>query len=233
MPPSTSKGKKRTAGTRAGMTRARILSAASNLWQSAGQDNFSVLSLGKRLGVVPATIKAHFHGGGLEIQNELASIGLLQLAPPYGPAEDPKEYLRKVFHSALLTFRSNKNLGRLIAIRLAEDPFLNPLFAERICRMLTSVAKKHDPARAFHKFLVRFVGLAIVETSSWSFTRPETGKARIRHLSAFGEAEFPTLQDIGEAAVAELSIRNQADYIQKAAQAACDALLLELAKGSP
>jgi len=36
------KAKKRKAGTRAGMTRAKIVDAATKLWLSGGPDNFSI-----------------------------------------------------------------------------------------------------------------------------------------------------------------------------------------------
>jgi hypothetical protein len=50
------KKEKRTAGMRAGMTRAGIAQAATKLWLSGGATNFSILALAKALDVAPATV---------------------------------------------------------------------------------------------------------------------------------------------------------------------------------
>ena len=224
------KAKKRKAGTRAGMTRAKIVDAATKLWLSGGPDNFSIRAVAKCLNVVPTTIRAHFKRGMGELLNEIAGSAAAALAPPYKPQQDPKVYLRGLFHSALFAFRQKPQLGRLVVLRLSNDPFLNPVFAERICATLAAIAKKGDVARGLHIFLEHFAGLIIVETSSWAAGKPEEAKAKaLEQIEALSSTEFPTLRIAGEMLAVDLKKRGAPGYLKKTADAAADALIAALA----
>lgn len=55
------KRKKRLAGERAGLKKARIILTASRQFETT--ESLKILTLAKALGVVPTTIKSHFRGG--------------------------------------------------------------------------------------------------------------------------------------------------------------------------
>jgi len=70
---------KRKAGTRAGLTKAAIVTAAAELIESIGPNGFSLRKLAKALGVGPTTIHFHFEGGigsvfGAVAQQALAGV---------------------------------------------------------------------------------------------------------------------------------------------------------------
>jgi hypothetical protein len=60
-----------------------------------------------------------------------------------------------------------------VVLHLSNDLLLNPIFAERVCATLESIAKSGDPARGVNVFLEHFVGLIIVETSDPAVGEPE------------------------------------------------------------
>jgi TetR/AcrR family tetracycline transcriptional repressor len=224
--------KKRTAGMRAGMTRAKIAEAAAKLWLSGQTETFSLRDVAKALGVVPATIRAHFKGGMEDLLDEIARRALAALAPPYKPLQDPKDYLRDFFGAMLTTFGQKPRLGRLVVLHLANDPLLCPLFTERICATLAAIAKPKDAAWALQLFLNRLFGLILLETASGLTGEPEAIKAKIlKQTSDLSEAEFPTLKLAGEKLAADLMKRGAPGYLDKVALAAAEALIAELAKG--
>ena len=95
----------RKAGQRAGMTCAKIVDAAVKLWDSAGPEGFTIRKLALQLKVVPTTIRAHVKGGIGELRREVARRVLADLTRPYKPNQDPNDYLREFFRSALASFR--------------------------------------------------------------------------------------------------------------------------------
>jgi AcrR family transcriptional regulator len=223
------KKKKRKAGMRAGMTRARIAEAAGKVRLEGGADNFSIRAVAKALGVVPATIRSHFKGG---MDDLLAEITRSALTPPYKPQQDPKDYLRGFFRSALAAFRQRPQLGRLVVAHLSDDPLLSPVFAERICATLAAIAKTKDVGWAFQLFLNRLSGLVIMETASWLANEPGAVKTKIhKQTSVLSGAEFPTLKFASEKLAADLIKRGAAGYVDKVANTTADALIAELAKG--
>ena len=108
---------KRKAGQRAGMTRAKIVDAAVKLWDSAGPEGFTIRKLALQLKVVPTTIRAHVKGGIGELRREVARRVLADLTRPYKPNQDPNDYLREFFRSALASFRQRPTLARLVTFR--------------------------------------------------------------------------------------------------------------------
>ena len=114
---------KRKPGSRAGLTRPSILAVATELLEAEGADKFSLRLVAKKLGVAPAVIHAHFKDGLGEVMREIARSFLDDLAPPYKPQQDPKEYMRDRFRSALKAFRESPTLGRLVTIHRDERSF--------------------------------------------------------------------------------------------------------------
>ena len=92
---------KRKAGTRAGLTKAAIATAAAKLLETPGAGEFSLRKLGKALGVVPATIHAHFKGGFNAVSGAIAIAALAEVAPPFKPKQQAADYLREVFSNIL------------------------------------------------------------------------------------------------------------------------------------
>jgi AcrR family transcriptional regulator len=227
------KKEKRTAGMRAGMTRAGIAEAAAELWLSGGATNFSIRALAKALDVVPATVRAHFKGGTGELLDEIARGALAQLTPPYMPQQDPKDYLRDFFRALLASSRKQPQLGRLVILRLSDDLLLSPIFAERIAATLAAIATQQDVASALRLFLDRLAGLVMAETASWLANAPEDVEARIlQQTSVLSSAEFPTLKLAGEKLAADMMKRGAAGALDAIADAAAAALIAELAKGA-
>ncbi len=226
------KKKKRKAGMRAGMTRAGIAEAASKVRLSGGAENFSICAVAKALGVVPATIRSHFKGGMDDLLAEITRSALTELTPPYKPQQDPKDYLRSFFRTALAAFRQQPQLGRLVVAHLSDDPLLSPVFAERICATLAAIAKTQDVGWAFQLFLNRLAGLVIMETASWLASEPEAVKTKVhKQTSVLSGAEFPTLKFASEKLAADLIKRGAAGHADKVANATADVLIAELAKG--
>jgi AcrR family transcriptional regulator len=221
----------RTAGMRAGMTRAKIADAAAKLWLSGEVRNLSIRALAKALDVVPATIRAHFKGGTGDLLDEIARAALAELAPPYKPQQDPKDYLRDLFRALLATFRKQPQLGRIVILRLSDDPLLSPIFAERIGATLAAIAKEQDVAWALQLFLNRLAGLVMMETASWLASAPQDIQAKIlKQTSVLSSAEFPTLKLTGEKLAADLMKRGAAGGLDEVADATAAALIAELAK---
>lgn len=226
------KKKKRKAGMRAGMTRAKIVEAASKVRLAGGADNFSIRAVAKALDVVPATIRSHFKGGMGDLLDEITRSALAELTPPYKPQQDPKDYLRDFFRTTLAAFRQQPQLGRLVIAHLSDDPLLSPVFAERICATLAAIAKTQDVGSALQLFLNRLAGLVIMGTASWLASEPEAVKAKVLgQTSVLSGAEFPTLKFAGEKLAADLIKRGAAGYLDTVADETVDALIAELAKG--
>ena len=98
------------------MTRAKIVEAAVKLWDSAGPEGFTIRKLALQLKVVPTTIRAHVKGGIGELRREVARRVLADLTRPYKPNQDPNDYLREFFRSALASFRQRPTLARLVIL---------------------------------------------------------------------------------------------------------------------
>lgn len=224
---------KRTAGMRAGMTRERIAQAATKLWLAGGASTFSLRALATNLDVAPATIRAHFRGGAGELLDEVARIALAELGPPFQPQQAPEDYLRAFFRRALAAFRNQPQLGRLVILRLSDDPLLSPTFAERIAACLAATAANQDMAWALELFLTRLSALAIIETARWLASDPKDIEERILdQTSVLSEVEFPTLRLVGDKLAAAMAARRAAGGLDAVADATTAALIAELAKGA-
>jgi len=225
---------KRTAGMRAGMSRAKIVEGAAKVWLSGGADNFSIRAVANALEVAPATIRAHFKGGMGELLVQIVSHALVDLTPPYKPHQDAKDYLRDFFRAALAAFRQNPELGRLVVIHLSNNPLLSPVFAERTCATLAAIAKKQNVAWALRVFLERIAGLIMIETSNWSLRKPQDVEADVlKQTSSLSPTEFPTLKLAGHKLALHLTKSAAASELDKVADAAAEALITELAKSGP
>jgi AcrR family transcriptional regulator len=223
--------KKRKAGTRAGMTRAKIIEAATKLWLSRGPDEFSVRTLATTLKVGPTTIHAHIKGGVGELRREIARAILGQLAPPYKPAQEPEDYLRALFRSALATFRQKPVAGHLVVLAMAHDPLLSPVFAERLLATIAAISGDQDLSRHLHLVIEQLGRLILFETGDWAMAPPEANQRSVlATIGALPEAEFPTLKQSVDKLAAEPLKRAHANYFNNVADNAVDAVLAELGK---
>ncbi len=214
------------------MSRAKIADATTKLWLSGGADRFSIRAVAESLDVAPATIRAHFKGGIADLLGEIVRSTLAELAPPYKPHQDPKNYLRDFFRRAQAAFRQKPQLGRLVILHLSDDPLLSPTFAERICATLEAIAKEPSAGWALEQFVGRLAGLVIVETASWRAEEPEAIKSKFRkRMSALSSVEFPTLTAAGEKITSHMMKRCAVDPSHKSADAAAEAMIAKLEKG--
>lgn len=222
----------RKPGTRAGMTRGKIIDAAATLWSSGNPDDFSVRALAKALKVVPTTIHAHFKGGVDELRLETTRAAVAGLAPPYKPQQDAKAYLREFFRSTLTAFRQKPELGRLVVGGLSDDPLISPIFAERVLATIAALTPKAHLTWGLQLFLNRFAGLVMIETGAFATEKPDAVKKSIlSRVSALPAVEFPMLKQVAELLAVDMMKRTEAGYLNKAADKAAAALIAELAKG--
>ena len=225
---------KRNPGTRAGMTRAKIINAATALWLSSNPDDFSVRALAKVLKVGPTTIHAHFKGGVNELRLEMARAAVAALAPPHKPQQDAKTYLREFFRSTLTKFRQKPELGRLVVGELANDPLLSPIFADRVLTALELLTRKTHLIWGPQLFLSRFAGLVMIETGGMATGKRDAVKNSIlSRVSDLPAVEYPMLKQAAEPLAADIMKRTDAGYLNKAADRAAEALVAEFAKGQP
>ena len=168
---------KRKPGQRAGMSQSKIATAASQLWAEVGPDNFTIRKVARKLKVGPTTIHAHFEGGLGQLRREVARRALANLTPPYEPKQDPKDYLRAFLRSSLSSFRKQAHIGRLVVMELTNDPFLNPVFAERMGATIRALNEGSDLITALELFIARWAGLVLVEIGAWARQDPDTARS--------------------------------------------------------
>jgi hypothetical protein len=75
--------------------------------------------------------------------------------------------------------------------------------------------------------------LIVVETGTWATTKPDIVKQDIlSRASNLSKTEFPTLKQTAESLAADLFKRAEAEYLEKEADRATNALVFELAKAT-
>ena len=224
---------KRKPGSRAGLTKPAILAVATELLEAEGADKFSLRLVAKKLGVAPAVIHAHFKDGLGEVMREIARTALDDLTPPFKPHQDPKDYLRDRFRSILSTFRGKPTLGRIVLIHLTNDPFLSPVFAERMLATIEALTGSEHLADGYSRMLARLSGLVLIETGKSALIKPEAVKADLtKKISTLAPAEFPTLiKAAGEVAANALK-RSDPGYAEEAADEVAKTLNAELQVGA-
>jgi AcrR family transcriptional regulator len=134
--------RKRRAGERAGLSKDKIIAAATRLYEQT--QALSLRALAKALGVVPTTIKSHFKGGASEITAAIARAAIARLARPYRPQEPPAEYLGDVFMGFLERLKDHPMVARLVVIELSSNPLLDPFLAERILLCVQELGAKPE-----------------------------------------------------------------------------------------
>jgi AcrR family transcriptional regulator len=220
--------KKRKAGQRAGLTRAKIAAGALHLCLTPGQ-KVSVHTVAKHLKVVPTTIRAHFKGGFDEVLDEVAALVLDELAPPFKPNQSAEDYLLQFFRTLLAAGREKPFVIRLMAVRLTDTPLLNPSFAERMCAALGSLSQNQDGARAFRRFVGRLSGLVLVETGAPALLEPKAAASIVASkIAALGEVQFPTLHELAKEFGEDFFKRAETAYLDAEAAFAVHALITEL-----
>jgi AcrR family transcriptional regulator len=220
---------KRKRGQRAGLTRAKIRDAAIKLWANKRTEDFQVLALAKELKVVPVSISSHFRGGIDEILDEIARFILNDWAKPYGPQIDPKTYLKELFELAVQYPGASPSISREVACRLADQPLLSPVFAERVCATLAALAPKSDPAAGLMLVINRLVGLLLLGAGRWAgSSHNQVGKEVDKTISDLPENEFPTLKKLEGALAAAFAQKSSSSYFENLATAAVEEIVAEL-----
>ena len=187
--------RKRRAGERAGLSPARIVAAAAQLFEQTNAKGLSIRALAKSLGVVPTTVKSHFNGGLAEILSAIARAALAGAARPYKPRETPAEYLGEVFFRVLEQLAGRPMTARLVAIELSSDPLLDSFLAERILVCLHELGAE---ACYFPRGLNRILGcisdMILVECAqSDPASRKKLKQNMVRQIAQLPPDEFPML----------------------------------------
>lgn len=220
---------KRKPGARAGLTKAHILEAAAAMIEAHGPVQFSVRALAKKLKVVPTTVHSHFKGGYDQMERAIAQSVLGELAPPYEPLQDPKDYLRKAFRVALDTFRDRPILGRLVMLHAMDDPYLDHAFSERLLVTVEALTAGKKLAEAYALVLVRLAGLILQETGRAAQIEPQEAEARLlKDITTLTLSEFPTLKKAADALATDFLKRTDPGYAEKKADEVVTQLLAEL-----
>jgi AcrR family transcriptional regulator len=193
------KRKKRLAGERAGLKKARIILTASRQFETT--ESLKILTLAKALGVVPTTIKSHFRGGAPQICTEIARMALAGAARPYKPRDTQKEYLTELFSRVLQKLSGKPMVARLVAIELSWNPLLDPPLAERILVFIDALG---FPAGYLPRGLSRVIGrlsdMIFTECAQSNEARQETVARRIASsIDRLDPDEFPMLAENKEA----------------------------------
>src|SRR4051794_19294862 len=108
---------RRKAGQRANLSKEIIAAKATELLEA--DKGLAVLRLAKALGVVPATIKAHFPGGPGDIARMVARIHLRGLARPFQLGEKPEAYLAHLCMQLLEMISNRPVVAQLVVIELS------------------------------------------------------------------------------------------------------------------
>ena len=223
------KALKRKAGTRAGLTKPAIVAAGVKLLGGAGVDAFSIRALAKSMKVSPTSIHAHFKGGYSQLTSEMARAIIAELTPPFTLQEDPKDYLRKVFDAALFKFRQRPVLGHFAALRLANDPLIAPVFAERILAIVTAIGAEHDLARALRIVVSRLGEMILSETAELALSAPGVATASIlERIAGLPGEDFPWLVQAAEQIASDSNKRSDPEYFATLVDETVSALIVEL-----
>ena len=196
---------KRKAGTRAGLTKAAIATAAAKLLEAPGAGEFSLRKLAKAMGVVPATVHAHFKGGFNAVSGAIAIAALSDVAPPFKPTQQPADYLREVFWNILKVLHGRPTVANCVVLQISANVLLVPVLAERL---LLSLDELGVPKNAQPKMLRRAMGAIfdMILTQSTQ-SKPAVQKRASLQLDAeikgLSPTEFPHLAELRKALIAE------------------------------
>jgi AcrR family transcriptional regulator len=153
-PPASESPKKRTitirrkvkirrkAGQRANLTKEIIAARAAELIE-AGQV-LVVLKLAQALGVVPATIKAHFPGGPGDIVTMIARMHLRGLARPFQLGDQPEAYMAELFSRLLEKTYGHPVLAQLVIVELSSNPYLDLEWIDRLLECALNLGAKPE-----------------------------------------------------------------------------------------
>jgi AcrR family transcriptional regulator len=234
MPVIFKKSRKRKAGQRAGMTRAKIANAAIKLWDEGGHDGFAIRKLAVRLKVVPTTIRAHFKDGAKGLRREIARRVLEDWTPPYKPSQTPKDYLTDFFRSTMAFARQRPRLARLVALELTDNPLLSLVFAERMCATIAHLAANANLIWALELLIGRVTEATLLESGVWGRQDPQANDGAIQaRLMGASKTEYPTLTLAPQKLAAGVIQRKTSGYIQARTNEIVGSFVQDLAQGGP
>ena len=188
---------KRKPGTRAGLTKNKIVLAAFNTVATSGADGLSIRSLANQLEVAPGSIHAHFPGGHAELTKAIAGEVLSEIAVPYKPQQSPESYLGELFFRALNGLKAKPGVARLVVSELARDPYVLDLFAERV--LATAVAfglNGEELVWGFYLVLGRLNDVLMLESSPIATSTPSSARKQIEAaIAPLPTSEYPNLNE--------------------------------------
>jgi AcrR family transcriptional regulator len=198
---------KRKAGMRAGLTRAIIAARAEKQFET-GVERFSLRSLARSLGVVPASITAHFKRGVPELFDEIVKAALENVARPYKPKEEPADYLRYLFLAILTSLHGKSAVSELVVWRLSDNPALVPVLAERLLASLSALgAPKDSVPKLFATALGLIFEMILTESARSRAPDQQARSNRVKAtIDALSPTEFSHLAEFKDALVAEVAM---------------------------
>ncbi len=195
------RGRKRRAGERAGLSKAKIIVAAAQLLEKSAARGLNIRALATALGVVPTTIKSHFRGGLPQIVSEIARSALAGRARPYKPRETPEDYLEDLFRRILQRLYGRPMIARLVSIELSRNPVLDPILTERILLCVS----EFDPdvgylPRGLSRVIGRLSDMILTECAQSDDASQETlARLIASSIDRLPPDEFPMLTENAEA----------------------------------
>ena len=164
----------------------------------------------------------------------MARAIIAELTPPFKLQEDPKNYLRKVFHAALVKFRQRPVLGHFAALRLANDPLIAPVFAERILAVAAAIGAEQDLARGLRVVVSRLGEMILSETAELALSAPDVAMASIlERIAGLPGDDFPWLAQAAEKIASDTTKRSDPEYFATLVDDTVSALILELTAVQP
>jgi len=217
-------GQHRSAGQRAGLTREKIAILATKYFRSVGPKDFTIRKFAAKFHIAPTTIRSHFKGGPVKLRMAITwhTLGLLGHF-----VENAQQFLNEVFSDALKRSAIEPALWRLVAMELANNPFVSSLFAERVCSSIVSIAPKCPPIDGLEIVCSRLAGMLLLESGAWArndasgmngltFAKPNGEKAAI--IAGWVEGMTPNapsnLKSLSKLS-ANLGKRASPDYLAK------------------
>lgn len=188
---------KRRPGSRAHLTKKRVIETALQLSQEA--PDLSIPMIARALDVYPTAVYSHCPGGMAEIRSAMVQALLADIAPPLKPNESGRDYLCDLFRRIGDRLQNYSALARHVVSELSADPLINPRLPERILTAFEA-AGLPEPERlaAYERFMMSLIGYISVYFSD----APGQVKKLKADLDALEAGEFPMVSQVSEDLIA-------------------------------